>query len=70
MPTCASCGLKVEDVPALAVHLVQAAERSEVSHVMWLNRNVTKRRVGAAELALLLERAADGRPLGEDRVGR
>jgi len=70
MPTCASCGLKVEDVQALAVHLVQAAERSDVSHVMWLNRNVTKHRVGAAELAVLLEGAAGGRPSGEDRVAR
>jgi len=70
MPTCASCGLMVDDVGALAAHLVQAAERSDVSHVMWLNRNVSKRRVGAAELAVLLERAADGRTSGEDRVPR
>jgi hypothetical protein len=68
--TCASCGLMVEDVQALAVHLVEEAERSEVSHVMWLNRHVTKRRVSAAELAVLLQRAVDGRPSGEDRVAR
>jgi hypothetical protein len=35
---------------ALAEHLVLEAGRSDVAHVMWLNRNVTKHRVAADEL--------------------
>ena len=70
MRTCAVCGLMVEDLPALAADLVGEAARSEVAHVMWLNRNVTKGKVGVRELASLLEQDADGRPSGEDRVAR
>jgi len=62
--------LSVEDLGALAAHLVREADRSDVAHVMWLNREVTKRRVGAAELAVLLERDGTGPPSGEDRVAR
>jgi hypothetical protein len=55
---------------ALAEHLVLEAGRSDVAHVMWLNRNVTKHRVAAAELAVLLRRRTEGMATGEDRVER
>lgn len=67
---CPVCTLEMPDVPALELHLVDEAEQSEVAHVMWLNRNVTKRRVAPAELQALLEtQACVGIPPGE-RVAR
>jgi hypothetical protein len=55
---------------ALALHFVEAADGSDISHVMWLNRNVTKHRITADELAPLLSRwASAADPLG-DRVRR
>jgi hypothetical protein len=62
--------LPVEDLGSLAAHLVGEAERSDIAHVMWLNRNVTKHRAGVAELAALLVRYGDGGLAGEDRVAR
>jgi hypothetical protein len=70
MGACPVCGASVEDLGGLAVHLIAEAERSDIAHVMWLNRNVTKHRVDAARLAVLLERYAGGGPLDEDRVAR
>lgn len=67
---CAVCGLSLEDVDALAAHLVGEAQRSDVAHVMWLNRNVTKRRTGASELAGLLGPDGSGQPTGTKRVAR
>jgi hypothetical protein len=58
--------MAVEGIDGLAEHLVQEAGRSDVAHVMWLNRNVTKHRVTAAELAVLLREQATG----EERVKR
>lgn len=55
---------------ALAGHLVDEAARSDVDHVMWLNRNVTRRRVDADELAALLTAWFAGATSGEDRVRR
>ncbi|MDA8309926.1 MAG: DUF5810 domain-containing protein [Actinomycetota bacterium] len=67
---CPVCALGVADVGGLAVHLVDAAERSEVAHVMWLNRHVTKRRMPPSELEKLLdERTAHGSS-ASDRVAR
>jgi hypothetical protein len=55
----------------LAAHLVEQADASEDRHVMWLNRNITKHRVDARELARLLELAARGeRPADQERVRR
>ena len=51
MATCPVCG---DDVENLAEHFVALAEISEGRHIMWLNRNVTKKAVDAAELARLL----------------
>ena len=67
---CAVCGYSADGLPALAAHLVAEAERSDVAHVMWLNRNVTKHRVGVDELCRLLAETADGRSAGGDRVAR
>lgn len=58
------------DVRALAHHLVDEASRSDVDHVMWLNRNVTKRRVDVDELARLLAARASGEASNEERVRR
>jgi hypothetical protein len=55
---------------ALALHFVDAAGRSDVSHVMWLNRNVTKHRVTTGELARLLAGWAAASDAGADRVRR
>ena len=70
MRTCPVCRLAVEDVQELARHLVGEATGSDVAHVMWLNRNVTKHKVGVRKLATLLEQGADGPPSGETRVAR
>jgi hypothetical protein len=67
---CAVCGVAVDGLDALAEHLVAEAGRSDVAHVMWLNRYVTKHRVAAPELAVLLRRRAEGLAVGEDRVER
>lgn len=55
---------------ALADHFVAEAADSDVAHVMWLNRNVSKFEVDAAQLAELLRDHADGRPMERDRVAR
>jgi hypothetical protein len=72
---CAVCGVTVDGVDALAEHLVLEAGESDVAHVMWLNRNVTKHRVTAADLAILLRQETSdpnvaGPDGGEDRVNR
>ncbi len=60
----------MEGTDALAAHLVTQAGESDVDHVMWLNRNVTKHRVSAGDLAVLLRRRSCGSDTGMDRVGR
>jgi demethoxyubiquinone hydroxylase (CLK1/Coq7/Cat5 family) len=67
---CAVCAAVVDGFEALAQHLVAEAARSDISHVMWLNRRVTKHRVAPAELAVLLERGAAGLATGEQQVSR
>lgn len=49
---------------ALAGHMYWEAERSDVGHVMWLNRSVTKAKTGRDELALLLSGYFDTSGLG------
>jgi len=49
---------------ALAGHMHGEAERSDVNHVMWLNRNVTKTRTSREELAVMLRRYMDVAGLG------
>ncbi len=70
MRSCPVCGFTTEDMSSLAAHFVGEADRSDVGHVMWLNRNVTKNRVDADRLAALLEQHAGGRLTAEDRVNR
>jgi len=67
---CEVCGAPVGGFTELAAHLVDEAGRSDVAHVMWLNRVVTKRRVPVAELESLLRLRASGAGTGEARVGR
>ena len=67
---CPVCGVVEESRAALAEHLVAAAGDSDPRHVMWLNRNVTRHRVTATELAPLLDAALSGRGGTGDRVRR
>ena len=68
MTECPVCGAATED---LAAHFVAAAEASDAAHVMWLNRNVTKHRLTAPELAPLLAAWARSEPIpGVARVRR
>ena len=43
-----------DEVANLAEHFVALADESDGSHIMWLNRNVTKKAVDAEQLARLL----------------
>lgn len=67
---CPVCGTAAGGAPILAGHLVDEAEKSDGAHVMWLNRNVTKHRTGAVELAGLLLAWASATPSDQDRVKR
>jgi hypothetical protein len=49
--TCPVCN---DEVANLAEHLIALANESDGRHIMWLNRNVTKKAVGAEQLARLL----------------
>ncbi|HVM67692.1 MAG TPA: C2H2 type zinc finger domain-containing protein [Acidimicrobiales bacterium] len=67
---CEVCGARADGFAALAAHLVDEAARSDVAHVMWLNRCVTKRRVPVTDLEALLRARASGAAPGEARVQR
>ena len=68
--TCEVCGDELHSVDGLASHLIDRAADSDAAHVMWLNRNVTKHRVDAPELAALLRARADGGHTDTQRVAR
>ena len=68
--TCEVCGEWMDALGDLAVHLIDRAGASDAAHVMWLNRNVTKRREDAIQLATLLQARTDGRQVDTDRVAR
>ena len=74
LSSCPVCGVAYPAgramAEALAAHLAWEAERSDVSHVMWLNRNITKHRVPVEELAALLRQWQAGGPLPDERVQR
>ncbi|MDA8271964.1 MAG: DUF5810 domain-containing protein [Actinomycetota bacterium] len=57
---CPVCGLAAKNLSILASHLVERAEVSDGSHVMWLNRNMSKHRLSAEELERLLVAALAG----------
>lgn len=52
MTKCAVCGqlFATGDYRILASHFFDLAERSDVDHVMWLNKNITKTKVDVGEL--------------------
>jgi pyrroloquinoline-quinone synthase len=53
---CSVCGEAFArgDYSSLASHFYEFSERSEVEHVMWLNKNITKKKTRAAELSQLI----------------
>lgn len=62
MTKCPSCGSgfqKHDDYHTLAEHFVAKASLSDASHVMWLNRNITKNKSNAEFLSKLLTRFFD-----------
>lgn len=56
MPICPSCEIKFNSWKELAKHINEMANlKSDPSHVMWLNRNLTIKRMEVDELANALE---------------
>ncbi|MFQ6012892.1 MAG: C2H2 type zinc finger domain-containing protein [Thermoplasmata archaeon] len=52
---CVVCSRSFEAYPTLARHFLKRAAASDPGHVMWLNRNITKQRIGEEEMAQRLE---------------
>ena len=52
MTKCAVCGqlFKLEDYRSLSTHFYELAEKSDVDHVMWLNKNITKEKMDVNKL--------------------
>lgn len=52
MAKCAVCDQQfaLGDYKALAHHFIDLAEKSDIGHVMWLNKNITKEKTNAKEL--------------------
>jgi hypothetical protein len=67
---CPVCALPTYDLASLAAHLVERADASDSGHVMWLNRNITKRQTAAEDLEPLLGAALEGGDLLGPRVER
>jgi len=67
---CEVCGRTFDEVADLATHLIEEAGHSDVAHVMWLNRSITKRQVDVEELTRLIRARAAGGAGNEPRVGR
>lgn len=63
MTVCPACRAEVAGLVQLADHFWEAAEASDVRHVMWLNRHV-----GLRELPREALRERLGRALGDDRA--
>ena len=57
MIACPVCRTQVADFPHLADHFWEAAEASDVGHVMWLNRHVGMRELPRDALRERLEKA-------------
>jgi pyrroloquinoline-quinone synthase len=66
MAKCAVCGTTFQagDYDSLAHHFYESAERSDPGHVMWLNKNITKKKTDAAELSKLLRAYFDFQAMG------
>lgn len=67
---CPVCGTSTDGWDGLARHLVDRADASDASHVMWLNRSLTKERLPPAHLVPLLQRLHGGDDPGRPRVRR
>ena len=67
---CPVCGTGAAAVGTLAEHFVELSDRSDARHIMWLNRNVTKLRTPAGDLAPLLAAALAGERPATVRVLR
>ncbi len=52
---CMVCGRSSDTYSALARHFLKRAASSDPDHVMWLNRNITRQKVGEGELSGRLE---------------
>lgn len=57
MIACPVCRRELADVAQLADHFWDAADASDVGHVMWLNRHVSLREVPREVLRVKLEQA-------------
>ena len=66
MTKCAVCGAAFHagDYESLSRHFCGLAEKSDPGHVMWLNKNVTKKKTDVTELQKLLHVYFDFRPFG------
>lgn len=59
---CPACLNEVGDYDSTASHMVREAYRSDVIHVMWLNRNISKKRMEVEEVRVRLEEFFRGEP--------
>lgn len=55
MPICPSCEYRASGWKTIASHLYFMARNSDPSHVMWMNRNLTKKEVDVDNLSIMLE---------------
>ncbi|MFQ5951771.1 MAG: C2H2 type zinc finger domain-containing protein, partial [Candidatus Geothermarchaeales archaeon] len=65
MTKCAQCGMAFAsgDYDGLSSHLYYLAQQSDPGHVMWLNRNITKRKADPKKLSGLLADYFDTRDI-------
>ncbi len=61
---CPVCEIKSSSYEALAMHFTGETKKSDIGHVMWLNRNVTKDRDAEPRLPQLLTYFLDAKELG------
>ncbi len=56
MAKCTLCGetFRIGGFPDLASHFYMLAEQSDIGHVMWLNRYITKKKTDVKTLGALL----------------
>ncbi len=61
MIICPVCEAKFDDpsFSSLSSHFIENANTSDTDHVMWLNRNISKKRMEEEELALNLKNFFD-----------
>src|SRR5712692_4884351 len=64
MPICPVCEITSSSYESLSDHFSQQAKNSDVGHIMWLNRNVTKDRGAEPRLPKLLAGFLDAGDLG------